>query len=78
MSLTENSNQLFLPGGCNRTQNLRFGLYTNSCEVNFNARNVSIFANLAERFLYVIAKMKFILEENVWNEIILNLCLIKE
>ena len=25
MSLTENSNQLFLPGGCNRTQNLRFG-----------------------------------------------------
>ena len=24
MPLTENSNQLFLPGGCNRTQNLRF------------------------------------------------------
>ena len=29
MSLTENSNQVFLPGGCNRTQNLRFGPYTN-------------------------------------------------
>ena len=28
MSLTENSNQLFLPEGCNRTQNLRFGPYT--------------------------------------------------
>ena len=28
MSLTENSSQLFLPGGCNRTQNLRFGPYT--------------------------------------------------
>ena len=28
MSLTENSNQLFLPGRCNRTQNLRFGPYT--------------------------------------------------
>ena len=25
MSLTEKSNQLFLPGECNRTQNLRFG-----------------------------------------------------
>ena len=25
MSLAENSNQLFLPGGCNKTQNLRFG-----------------------------------------------------
>ena len=24
MSLTENSDQVFLPGGCNRTQNLRF------------------------------------------------------
>ena len=29
MSLTENSDQVFLPGGCNRTQNLRFGPYTN-------------------------------------------------
>ena len=34
MSLTENSDQVFLPGGggggggCNRTQNLRFGPYT--------------------------------------------------
>ena len=28
MSLTENSNQLFLPVGCNRTQNLRFGPYS--------------------------------------------------
>ena len=28
MSLTENSAQVFLPGGCNRTQNLRFGPYT--------------------------------------------------
>ena len=28
MSLTENSSQLFLPGGCNRTQNLRIGPYT--------------------------------------------------
>ena len=25
MSLTENSDKAFLPGGCNRTQNLRFG-----------------------------------------------------
>ena len=30
MSLTENSDQVFLPGGCNRTQNLRFGPYTTS------------------------------------------------
>ena len=29
MPLTENSGQVFLPGGCNRTQNLRFGPYTN-------------------------------------------------
>ena len=29
MSLTENSNQVFLPGGCNRTQNVKFGLFTN-------------------------------------------------
>ena len=29
MSLTENSDQVSLPGGCNRTQNLRFGPYTN-------------------------------------------------
>ena len=43
--------------------------------VNLEARNVNILANLAERFLYVIAQMKFILEENVWNEIILNKCL---
>ena len=28
MSLTENSKQVFLPVGCNRTQNLRFGPYT--------------------------------------------------
>ena len=28
MSLTENSNQHFLPGGCNITQNLRFDPYT--------------------------------------------------
>ena len=28
MPLTENSGQVFLPGGCNRTQNLRFGPYT--------------------------------------------------
>ena len=28
MSLTEYSDQVFLPGGCNRTQNLRFGPYT--------------------------------------------------
>ena len=28
MSLTENSDQVFLPGGCDRTQNLRFGPYT--------------------------------------------------
>ena len=28
MSLTENSDQVFLPGGCNRTQNLKFGPYT--------------------------------------------------
>ena len=28
MSLTENGDQVFLPGGCNRTQNLRFGPYT--------------------------------------------------
>ena len=32
MSLTENSDQVFLPGGCNRTQNLRFGPYTSSFE----------------------------------------------
>ena len=31
MSLTENSDQVFLPGGCNRTQNLRFGPYTIYC-----------------------------------------------
>ena len=28
MFLTENSDQVFLPRGCNRTQNLRFGPYT--------------------------------------------------
>ena len=28
MCMTEKSNQLFLPVGCNRTQNLRFGPYT--------------------------------------------------
>ena len=28
MPLTENSGQIFLPGGFNRTQNLRFGPYT--------------------------------------------------
>ena len=28
MSLTENSDQVFLPEGCNRTQNLRLGPYT--------------------------------------------------
>ena len=28
MFLTEYSDQVFLPGGCNRTKNLRFGPYT--------------------------------------------------
>ena len=37
MSLTENSDQVFLPGGCNRTQNLRFGPYTISSCVHFIA-----------------------------------------
>ena len=32
MSLTENSDQVFLPGGCNRTPNLKFGPYTKSYE----------------------------------------------
>ena len=30
MSLTENSDQVFLPGVCNRTQNMIFGPYTNN------------------------------------------------
>ena len=44
MSLTENSDQAFLPGGCNRTQNLRFGPYTiilitdkRSCHLKFQS-----------------------------------------
>ena len=35
MPLTENSGQIFLPGGCNRTQNLRFGPYTNILDHSF-------------------------------------------
>ena len=33
MPLTENSGQIFLPGVCNRTQNLRFGPYTKNLSV---------------------------------------------
>ena len=36
MSLTENSNQLFLPRGCNRTQNLRFGPKTKCGKSDFS------------------------------------------
>ena len=35
MSLTENRDQVFLPGGCNRTQNLRFGPYTKRPKIGF-------------------------------------------
>ena len=38
MSLTENSDQVFLPGGCNRTQNLKFGPYTSRHILNKHFR----------------------------------------
>ena len=41
MSLTENSDQVFLPGGCNRTQNLRFGPYTNNKRDDFDFKIVN-------------------------------------
>ena len=40
MSLTENSDQVFLPGGCNRTQNLRFGPYTMNGLYNFKGQGL--------------------------------------
>ena len=42
MSLTENSDQVFLPGGCNRTQNLRFGPYTIKLFSSYRANTIFV------------------------------------
>ena len=50
MCLTDNSDQVFLPGGCNRTQNLRFGPYTNKSNITGFSLSIDIKINLKSHF----------------------------
>ena len=58
MSLTENSDQVFLPGGRNRTQNLRFGPYTIMHVSKFEFRKTSILETLDFHIEYTMYYIK--------------------